>query len=120
MTTAVVTTVTPVPCDTEPVITVMDPITGFLQEMEEQIRMRGWCKGCLMDDTGRVCLMGSATQVRGASEDTYQQAIQRLSHLIARKYPQLTERGELALPMWNDNHATSAEDVYALLREARG
>jgi hypothetical protein len=81
-----------------------------------ELRERGWVRGELMDDFGRVCLLG-ALQVAQTTVNCTQQ-----NEVVLEAYRILLERYGYdkfdSVEDWNDNYADSVDDVIELLKLA--
>ncbi len=81
----------------------LEPWQKHLLDAAQYIRDHGWCQKALMDDEGRVCLLGALGKIPG------DQAIprQRLRSIIG-----------INLVNWNNSPKRTKKEVIAALEEA--
>lgn len=81
-----------------------------------ELRERGWVRCELMDDFGRVCLLG-ALQVAATTVDCTQH-----NQVVLEAYRVLLEKHGYdkfdSVEDWNDNHAKDVDEVIELLKLA--
>lgn len=82
----------------------LDQVTALLAEE------RHWCKGRLVTEDGRRCLLGA---IKAASAQT------QLKGPILLAIRQVTQRPFKTIPRFNDDAATTHETVLCVLRQAR-
>lgn len=104
------------------------------QKIKEVLDKRGWCKGSMELEDGKVCLLGAA---RAASITEHghplwhgNSTIDRLNKVILEQYPDRTHYDESDLNndigpysydnLWifNDHEETTYEDVQRVLEKA--
>lgn len=92
----------------------------ILQKTYDTLEARGWCQGLHQNQQGQVCLEGAFALATGASHAIYinmaAPGVQEAWTLLCATV--LTETGITAPHAWNDDPATSVEDVKLVLKKA--
>lgn len=92
----------------------------ILQKTYDTLEARGWCQGLHQNQQGQVCLEGAFALASGASlpssMNTAMPGVQAAWLLLCETVRK--ETGIDAPHAWNDDPATSVEDVKLVLKKA--
>ena len=90
-----------------------------LRNLRRTFEVFGWCQGRIEDDEGRMCLVGAMSRVADVMLDCHGGAFTtRFFALSAALNAVRPDPDVLIGSVWNDHHARSVDDVYAIIDAA--